>query len=102
MRYSSYDQGLCHPIDQYTSALQKEEHRQMMINLARKLALWHSIDRQNRLQILHGQPLFGKDLREAIEVKFVCQDIFESKRFKYINWKRIKERGELQPNDSMF
>ena len=41
-----------------------------------------------------GQPIFGKDLRAAIEVKLVCQDIFEAKKFKYINWKRIKSNPE--------
>jgi hypothetical protein len=74
----------------------------MLLNLARKLSLWHSIDRKNRLQILHGQPLFGLDLRQAVEVKLVCNDIFEAKRFKYINWKQLKQRGELVPSDSMF
>jgi|TARA_B110000285_G_scaffold234216_1_gene310400 hypothetical protein len=59
----------------------------MLIKLARKLAIWHSIDRQNRLQISFGQPIFGTDVRKAIEIKLVCSDVFDAKRFKYVNWK---------------
>jgi len=33
----------------FQSALQQEEQKQMLLGLARKLALWHSIDRQNRM-----------------------------------------------------
>ena len=74
----------------------------MLLGLARKLALWHSIDRQNRMQILHGQPVFGTDLRSAVDVKLVCQDIFEAKKFKYINWKRMKTKDTISPADSMY
>jgi len=63
MRYSSYDGGPFEPIQVFKSAIQQEEHKQMLVNLARKLALWHAADRKNRLQILYGQPVFGEDLR---------------------------------------
>ena len=67
----------------------------MVVRLARKLALWHSIDRQNRLQISFGQPIYGTDLRKAISVKTVCQDTFDSRRFNYTNWKN-KEKEQIQ------
>lgn len=62
-----------------------------LVHLARKLAIWHSIDRQNRLQILHGVPLYGHDLRELITVNQVCRDIFDSKRYKYVSSKRYRK-----------
>jgi len=65
----------------------------MLIKLARKLAIWHSIDRQNRLQISFGQPIFGTDVRKAIEIKLVCADVFDAKRFKYVNWKLKDEQS---------
>lgn len=91
MRHSTFETGHYNPVTHYSSAMQGEEQKQQMVNLARKLALWHAIDRQNRLQILHGQPIFGSDLRASVEVKLVCQDIFDAKRFKYVNWKRYKQ-----------
>lgn len=63
----------------------------LLVHLARKLALWHSIDRQNRLQILHGVPLYGQDLRELIAVNLVCKDIFDSKTYKYVSSKRYRK-----------
>ena len=65
-----------------------------LVHLARKLAIWHSIDRQNRLQILHGVPLYGHDLRELITVNQVCRDIFDSKRYKYVSSKRYRKQSE--------
>lgn len=64
----------------------------MMINMARKLALWHSIDVHNRIAIMGGKPIYGEDLRQSVSVSFVCDDVFSSKKFKYINWKRIKNK----------
>ena len=55
----------------------------MVTKLARKLALWHSIDRQNRLQILYGLPIYGTNLRNTIKVTQVCNDIFDSRQYKY-------------------
>lgn len=75
--------------------MQSEEQKQMVVRLARKLALWHSIDRQNRLQISFGQPIYGTDLRKAISVKTVCQDTFESRQFNYTNWKN-KDKEQMQ------
>lgn len=45
LRYSNYEHGLHNPVKTYVSALQGEEQKQMMINLAQKLAIWHSIDK---------------------------------------------------------
>jgi len=61
----------------------------------RKLTLWHAMDKRNRFQILNSSPVYGSDLRQAINVSLVCSDIFEAKQFKYLNWKNyrlIKEK----------
>lgn len=63
MRFSKFEEGCFNPVDKYKSAIQKEEQKQMLVNLGRTLAIWHSMDRKNRFQILNSHPLYGSKLR---------------------------------------
>lgn len=74
----------------------------MLIRLARKLAIWHSIDRQNRLQILSSVPIYGRDLRSSISIPLLGFDLFDSKKFKYVNHKTYKLKPTWSNSDPLY
>lgn len=60
------------------------------------------MDYQNRIQIMHGKPIYGEDLRQAVTIRIVCDDIFQIKKFRYLNWKKIKNKPNLTNDDEMY
>jgi hypothetical protein len=48
------------------------------------LAMAHR-DWLNRRQIANSKPIFGADLRKAVKVALLLDDLNESKRHKYVN-----------------
>lgn len=67
--------------DQYESIFSKQEKRNKMTAMAQKLVAFAHFDRLNRLNLLNERPVYGRDLRESVNISLVFDaDLFSVQR----------------------